>query len=223
LGIADSENFQVDNFQDNMLAYFTQYRKAGKNSPLTKHGNSYLGLEQFYEDAANGTLPQISYIVGPAELSEHYPYLPSDGAWLQKKVVDAVTSSPLYKETVLIISYDGKCENEMEQSVGLICAPFQRLEVMEITLPHILLRKIHLENGFMTHTAWWEILLLAQVILSQLLTRSILNNHRLPSPIVHHLALDSWRSRFHRTRRPQLPKHVRRRMAHSPRLPKHPQ
>jgi len=91
-----------------MLAYFTKYQKAGKNSPLTKHGNSYLGLEQFYEDAANGTLPHISYIVGPAELSEHYPYLPSDGAWLQKKVVDAVTSSPLYKETVLIISYDGK-------------------------------------------------------------------------------------------------------------------
>lgn len=75
---------------------------------MTIHGNSYLGLEEFYEDAANGTLPQISYIVGPAELSEHYPYLPSDGAWLQKKVVDAVTSSPLYGETVLIISYDGK-------------------------------------------------------------------------------------------------------------------
>ena len=91
-----------------MLAYFTQYQKAGKNSPLTKHGNSYLGLQQFIEDAANGTLPQISYIVGPAELSEHYPYLPSDGAWLQKKVVDAVTSSPLYNETVLMIIYDGK-------------------------------------------------------------------------------------------------------------------
>ncbi|TVY34992.1 Non-hemolytic phospholipase C, partial [Lachnellula cervina] len=96
----------VDNFQDNMLAYFTQYQKAGKESPLTKHGKSYLGLQQFYDDAANGTLPEISYIVGPAELSEHYPYLPSDGAWLQKNVVDAITSSPLYNETVLIISYD---------------------------------------------------------------------------------------------------------------------
>lgn len=67
---------------------------------------AYVGLEQFYKDAAAGTLPQISYIVGPAELSEHPPYTPHDGAWLQQKVVDVVTSSPLYKNTVLIISYD---------------------------------------------------------------------------------------------------------------------
>ena len=67
---------------------------------------SYIGLEKFYEDAAAGTLPQISYIVGPAELSEHPPYQPKDGAWLQQKVVDVVTSSPLYNNTVLIISYD---------------------------------------------------------------------------------------------------------------------
>lgn len=108
----------MDNFQDNALAYFKQYQKADKNSPLTKQGNTYLGLDKFYEDAANGTLPQISYIVGPAELSEHYPYLPSDGAWLQKKVVDAVTSSPLYNETVLMISYDGKRTNSAARRGG---------------------------------------------------------------------------------------------------------
>lgn len=67
---------------------------------------AYIGLEKFYEDAAAGTLPQISVIVGPAELSEHPPYQPKDGAWLQQKVVDTVTSSPLYKNTVLIVSYD---------------------------------------------------------------------------------------------------------------------
>ena len=67
---------------------------------------AYVGLEQFYHDAAAGTLPEISYIVGPAELSEHPPYTPHDGAWLQQKIVDVVTSSPLYNSTVLIISYD---------------------------------------------------------------------------------------------------------------------
>lgn len=98
----------VDNFEDNLLACFQQYQDALKtnSSSLTTHGNSYLGLDKFYADAAAGTLPQVSYIVGPAELSEHYPYLPSDGAWLQKKVVDTVTSSPLYNETALLISYD---------------------------------------------------------------------------------------------------------------------
>ena len=90
-----------------MLAYFDQYQKANKSSPLTSRGNSYLGLDRFYSDAANGTLPQVSYIVGPAELSEHYPYLPSDGAWLQRKVVEAVAEGLAYNETVLMISYDG--------------------------------------------------------------------------------------------------------------------
>lgn len=67
-----------------MLAYFKQYQDASNDTtnPLTKRGNSYLGLDQFYKDAKSGSLPMISYIIGPAELSEHQPYLPSDGAWL---------------------------------------------------------------------------------------------------------------------------------------------
>jgi phospholipase C len=85
-----------------------QYQKASKDSELRRRGNSYLGLKRFYEDAAEGKLPEISIIVGPAELAEHMPYLPADGAWLQKQVVDAVTHSPKYNETALIISYDGK-------------------------------------------------------------------------------------------------------------------
>jgi phospholipase C len=67
---------------------------------------SFVGLDAFYQAAANGTLPEVSFIVGPAELSEHPPYMPKDGAWLQKKVVDAVTNSPKYNSTLLMISYD---------------------------------------------------------------------------------------------------------------------
>ncbi|KAJ5759501.1 hypothetical protein N7520_006657 [Penicillium odoratum] len=95
-----------DNFDDNPLAWFEQFQNASSTSPLAKKGLSYVGLDSFYEAAANGTLPEISFIVGPAELSEHPPYMPKDGAWLQKKVVDAVTSSPKYGSTLLMISYD---------------------------------------------------------------------------------------------------------------------
>ncbi|CAK44018.1 uncharacterized protein An01g11130 [Aspergillus niger] len=95
-----------DNFDDNPLARFEQYQNASSSSPLVEKGMAFLGLETFYEAAANGTLPEISFIVGPAELSEHPPYMPKDGAWLQKKVVDAVTSSPEYSSTLLMISYD---------------------------------------------------------------------------------------------------------------------
>lgn len=48
----------------------------------------------------------MSFIIGPSELSEHPPYRPRDGAWLQKKVVEAVTRGAKYKNSALIISYD---------------------------------------------------------------------------------------------------------------------
>ncbi|KAG2418380.1 hypothetical protein HFD88_001481 [Aspergillus terreus] len=95
-----------NNFDDNPLAWFEQYQNASDDSPLAQRGLSFLGLDAFYQAASNGSLPEVSFIVGPAELSEHPPYMPKDGAWLQKKVVDAVTHSPKYSSTLLIISYD---------------------------------------------------------------------------------------------------------------------
>ncbi|KAJ5682806.1 hypothetical protein N7462_005971 [Penicillium macrosclerotiorum] len=96
----------TNNFDDNPLAWFQQYQKAGKNTPLAQKGMSYVGLDAFYAAAANGSLPEVSFIVGPTELSEHPPYQPKDGGWLQKQVVDAVTSSPKYSSTLLMISFD---------------------------------------------------------------------------------------------------------------------
>ncbi|PHH92491.1 hypothetical protein CDD83_7128 [Cordyceps sp. RAO-2017] len=105
----------LDNFEDNMLAYFEQYQLAPNGSALRNKGNSYPGLDSFYDHAAKGTLPQVSWIVGPQELAEHPPNMPIDGAWLQRRVVEAVTSSPAYNETVLIISYDEYLEDPYKQ------------------------------------------------------------------------------------------------------------
>lgn len=95
-----------NNFDDNPFAWFQQFQKAANSSALAQTGLTYKGLEKFYKDAAAGTLPQVSYIVGPTELSEHQPYQPRDGGWLQQKIVDVITQSPAYKSTALIISYD---------------------------------------------------------------------------------------------------------------------
>lgn len=97
----------TNNFDDNPLAWFEQYQKAPRDSPLSQKGLAFLGLDAFYEAAGNGTLPQISFIVGPMELSEHPPYMPKDGGWLQQQVVNAVVNGPKYSSTVLMISYDG--------------------------------------------------------------------------------------------------------------------
>ncbi|GJJ06186.1 hypothetical protein Clacol_000375 [Clathrus columnatus] len=96
----------LDNFDDNPLAWFEQFQNAPANSTLAQKGLAFLGLQAFYDAAASGTLPEVSYIVGPMELSEHPPWSPSDGAWLQQQVVNAVINSPKYSSTVLMVSYD---------------------------------------------------------------------------------------------------------------------
>ncbi|KAF8588656.1 non-hemolytic phospholipase C precursor [Ramaria rubella] len=96
----------TDNFGDNPLAWFEQFQNAPNGSSLAERGLSFVGLQSFYDAAAAGTLPQVSYIIGPMELSEHPPWSPRDGGWLQQQVANAVINSPKYDSTVLIVSYD---------------------------------------------------------------------------------------------------------------------
>lgn len=96
----------ADNFDDNSYARFEQFQNAAPGSSLYNRGMKGLTLDTFYAQAANGTLPEVSYIVAPMELSEHPPYSPHDGAWLQYQVAQAVLNSPKYNQTALIVSYD---------------------------------------------------------------------------------------------------------------------
>lgn len=95
-----------DNFDDNPYAWFGQFQDAPEDSPLHKKGMVGLSMDTFFEQAANGTLPELSYIIGPRVLSEHTPYMPKDGGWLQREIADAVIKSPKYNKTALIYSYD---------------------------------------------------------------------------------------------------------------------
>ncbi|THU84746.1 extracellular phospholipase C [Dendrothele bispora CBS 962.96] len=111
------KSFQaVQNFGDNPLPDFKIYQDlaaTNESDPLVQRGlamsgsgNWQGGLDDFKRDAAAGTLPAVSYYIGPEELSEHQPNLPRDGGWLWKEIVDAVVSSPKYNRTVLVISFD---------------------------------------------------------------------------------------------------------------------
>ena len=104
----DWQLFQdFDNFGDNTLVEWRQYQLAAKNkTDLARRGVSFQGLNSFYEAAKNGTLPEVSYIVGPQYLSEHAPYTPNDGAWLQRKIAEAVMNGKNWNSTALMVSYD---------------------------------------------------------------------------------------------------------------------
>lgn len=126
-----------DNFTDNPLAGFRQYRaaneaagnlgngfpfpayKASKDAgnPLYKgvantmpEGNALntAMLAQFAADAAAGSLPQVSWIIAPAQYSEHPgPSSPLQGAWYVQQVLDILTADPaLFARTVFLVNFD---------------------------------------------------------------------------------------------------------------------
>jgi phospholipase C len=115
-GISWKEFQAFDNFGDNPLPYFEFWQNLADNNATSElaqrglamngGGNWQGGLDLLKKQAAEGTLPAVSFYIGPAELSEHPPYRPVDGAWLQKEVVEAIVNSPKYNKTILIISFD---------------------------------------------------------------------------------------------------------------------
>lgn len=122
-----------DNFTDNPLAGFKQYRLANELSGKPVNNDSvcppydpsidaiqplYKGIANtmpdggflgtFKEDIANGQLPQVSWLVAPATYSEHPgPSSPIQGAWYIQEVLNALTANPeLWSQTVFIINFD---------------------------------------------------------------------------------------------------------------------
>lgn len=113
-----------DNFTDNCLVGFKQYRKANIDSgkpvyhdwtdgyvaPAYNKANDaksplYKGiantmpdggfLTSFKQDVLNNQLPQVSWIIAPEKYSEHPgPSSPVQGAWYIQEVLDALTANP---------------------------------------------------------------------------------------------------------------------------------
>ncbi|KAF8830775.1 hypothetical protein HHX47_DHR2001047 [Lentinula edodes] len=115
-GISWKEFQAFDNFGDNPLPDFVFWQNLADNNATSElaqrglamngGGNWQGGLDLLKKQAAEGTLPAVSFYIGPAELSEHPPYRPIDGGWLQKEVVNAIVNSPKYNKTILVISFD---------------------------------------------------------------------------------------------------------------------
>ncbi|WP_241073005.1 phosphocholine-specific phospholipase C [Achromobacter insuavis] len=124
-----------DNFTDNPLAGFRQFRKAYElsgNDPTAGNPNPpawtpaadatnplYKGvantmasdgglLQGFRDDVLNGSLPQVSWIVAPAAYSEHPgPSSPVQGAWYIQETLNALTANPdVWSKTVLLVNFD---------------------------------------------------------------------------------------------------------------------
>lgn len=103
----------ADNFGDNPLVTFRSFRAAhaGGGGPLMKGMSSTLkgaSLDGLRADVQAGRLPQVSWVVAPAEYSEHPgPSTPVQGGWYAEQVLDALTADPaVWSRTVLLLMFD---------------------------------------------------------------------------------------------------------------------
>ncbi len=97
-----------DSFGD-ALPWFAQYLNAAPGNPLYDRGVATVTdvAAAFQHDVTNGTLPQVSWIIPPWELSEHPSFSPASGENFVKQLLDALASNPAaLGSTIFIITYD---------------------------------------------------------------------------------------------------------------------
>lgn len=126
----------LDNFTDNSLAGFRQYREpfyANTPSPLVQKGLSSTltnaNLDGLRNDVLGGSLPQVSWIVAPAGYSEHPgPSSPVQGGFYTQEVLNVLTAAPdVFARTVLLVMFD---ENDgFFDHVPPPCAPSLRTDL----------------------------------------------------------------------------------------------
>lgn len=114
---------EYDNFGDNLLSIFPTFRPCAKDSELYRRGRSWVSehaegpdrtrsdgeqlVAAFRSDIENGKLPQISWIVTAADLSEHPTAEPSKGEHITAKLIEALIDNPeVFAKTVFILNYD---------------------------------------------------------------------------------------------------------------------
>jgi phospholipase C len=100
---------ETDNYDDNPLAWFTQFRNAATSSPLYTQGMAYVGdvASAIASDIAAGTFPKVSWVVAPAAQSEHPSYAPALGAQFVGNVLSAIAGDQAtWDSTVVFLNYD---------------------------------------------------------------------------------------------------------------------
>ncbi|MEW2516777.1 phosphocholine-specific phospholipase C [Actinacidiphila alni] len=99
---------QQDNYDDNPLAWFTNFKKASTTSPLYVNGMQRRSAAAFNQDVAANTLPAVSWVVAPANQSEHPDYPPAYGAnYTSQYVLESLAAHPeVWAKTVVFLNFD---------------------------------------------------------------------------------------------------------------------
>ena len=87
---------------------FESFRKARPGAPLYEKGMRLWSLEQLAEDARQGALPEVCWVLPPMVWSEHPgPSSPAQGAEFAARVLNALTENPAtWSRTVMFQVFD---------------------------------------------------------------------------------------------------------------------
>jgi phospholipase C len=106
-GISWRVYHEEDDYDCNILKYFTQYQQASTTSPLYEHALRDRPLYELLWDIRHGNIPQVTWIVPASYLSEHPDYLPAAGEHHTHQILEALWANPkLWAKTALILNYD---------------------------------------------------------------------------------------------------------------------
>ena len=100
---------EADNFDDNGFSWFASFQQSKPGDPLWEKGQkrSVDLIEDLRADLAAGTLPAVSWIVGPANVSEHATWHPSAGEDFTARILKVIQSFPdTYAKMAIILNYD---------------------------------------------------------------------------------------------------------------------
>jgi len=102
---------EADNFDDNAFQWFTSFKDAKPGSALYDKGMARVDdlIAAFDADMRAGTLPQVSWIVGPANVSEHANWWPSAGEDFTARILKVLAdpaNAATYAKTAFILNYD---------------------------------------------------------------------------------------------------------------------
>jgi phospholipase C len=103
---ADFTDFVV--YREELDAVAPLYKGNGNTMPAANSSDLETMFESFRRDVRQGKLPQVSWLVAPAEYSEHPgPSSPVQGGWYTQEVLNALTENPeVWSKTVLLVNYD---------------------------------------------------------------------------------------------------------------------
>jgi phospholipase C len=98
------DNYAPEAIGDPPFHFFAQ-NFDDPNLGAKAFGNAY--PQQLQQDAANGTLPQVSWVYAPVTMSEHPPAPVNSGEGTTSTVLQALLANPaLWAKTVLFVTWD---------------------------------------------------------------------------------------------------------------------